>query len=202
MGTIASQITSLTIVYSTVYSDADQRKHQSSASLAFVPGIQRWPVNSQHKWPVMRKKFPLDDVIMFWASNHSPDRRLTARSHEISKPLDLVLNFSNSSEIWQVSRQYCYQDTSKTSQWYDHYNIQSHSFKTKFCGKTCYCLVTRSPDIVLGWRVPIQLFLFIDFHCYFKIIKILFTPWISCTVHLDHWFHWYKEMNQCAENWW
>ena len=36
MGTIASQITSLTIVYSTVYSGADQREHQSSASLAFV----------------------------------------------------------------------------------------------------------------------------------------------------------------------
>ena len=40
MGAMASQITSLTIVYSTVYSDADQRKHQSSASLAFVRGIQ------------------------------------------------------------------------------------------------------------------------------------------------------------------
>ena len=38
---IASQITSLTIVYSTVYSDADQRKYQSSASLAFVWGIHR-----------------------------------------------------------------------------------------------------------------------------------------------------------------
>ena len=46
MGTIASQITSLTIVYSTVYSEADQRKHQSSASLAFVRGIQRGPVAS------------------------------------------------------------------------------------------------------------------------------------------------------------
>ena len=43
MGTIASQITSLTIVYSTVYSDADRRKHQSSASLAFVRGIHRGP---------------------------------------------------------------------------------------------------------------------------------------------------------------
>ena len=42
MGTITSQITSLTIVYSTGYSDADQRKHQSSASLAFVRGIHRW----------------------------------------------------------------------------------------------------------------------------------------------------------------
>ena len=64
MGAIASQITSLTIVYSTVYSDADQRKHQSSASLAFVWGIHRGPVNSPHKWPVTRKMFPFDDVIM------------------------------------------------------------------------------------------------------------------------------------------
>ena len=64
MGTIASQITSLTIVYSTVYSDADQRKHQSSASLAFVRGIHRGPVNSPHKWPVTRKMFPFDDFIM------------------------------------------------------------------------------------------------------------------------------------------
>ena len=65
MGAIASQITSLTIVYSTVYSDADQRKHQSSASLAFVREIHRGPVKSPHKWPVTRKKFPFDDVIMF-----------------------------------------------------------------------------------------------------------------------------------------
>ena len=64
MGAIASQITSLTIVYSTVYSDADQRKHQSSASLAFEWGIHRGPVNSPHKWPVTRKMFPFDDVIM------------------------------------------------------------------------------------------------------------------------------------------
>ena len=64
MGTIASQITSLTTFYSTVYSDADQRKHQSSASLAFVRGIHRGPVNSVHKRPVTRKMFPFDDVIM------------------------------------------------------------------------------------------------------------------------------------------
>ena len=64
MGAIASQITCLTIVYSTVYSDAGQRKHQSSASLAFVQGIHRGPVNSPHKWPVTRKIFPFDDVIM------------------------------------------------------------------------------------------------------------------------------------------
>ena len=64
MDTVASQITSLTVVYSTVYSGADQRKHQSSPSLAFVWGIHRGPVNSPHKWPVTRKMFPFDDVIM------------------------------------------------------------------------------------------------------------------------------------------
>ena len=64
MGAMASQITSLTLVYSIVYSDADQRKHQSSTSLAFVRGIHREPVNSPHKWPVTRKMFPFDDVIM------------------------------------------------------------------------------------------------------------------------------------------
>ena len=68
MGMIASQITSLTVVYSIVYSDVDQRKHQSSASLAFVRGIHRRPVNFPHKWPVTRKMFPFDDVIMYmWA---------------------------------------------------------------------------------------------------------------------------------------
>ena len=51
---VASQITSIPSVYSTVYSGADQRKYQSSASLAFVRGIHRWPVNSPHKGPVTR----------------------------------------------------------------------------------------------------------------------------------------------------
>ena len=64
MGTMASQITSLTIVYSTIYSDADQTNQQSSASLAFVQGIHRGPVNSPHKWPVSHKMFPFDDIIM------------------------------------------------------------------------------------------------------------------------------------------
>ena len=64
MSAMSSQITSLAIVYSTVYSGANQRQHQSSESLAFVRGIQRWPVNSTHKGPVTRKMFPFDDVIM------------------------------------------------------------------------------------------------------------------------------------------
>ena len=40
------------------------KKHQSSASLAFVRGIHQWPVNSLHKWPVTRKLFPFDDIII------------------------------------------------------------------------------------------------------------------------------------------
>ena len=64
MSAMASQTTSLTIVYSAVYSGADHRKHQSSASLAFVREIHRWPVNSPHKGPVTRKMFSFDDVIM------------------------------------------------------------------------------------------------------------------------------------------
>ena len=60
MSAMASQITSLTIVYSTVYS----RKHWSSASLAFVRGIRRWPVNSRHKGLITWKIFLCDSVIM------------------------------------------------------------------------------------------------------------------------------------------
>ena len=64
MGTIASQITSLTIVYSTVYSGADQRKHQIYASPAFVRGNHRGPVNFPHKGPIKRKICLFSDVIM------------------------------------------------------------------------------------------------------------------------------------------
>ena len=70
MSSMASHVTSLTIVYSTVYSGADQRKHQSFTSLAFLMGIHRWPVNSPHKGPVTRKMFPFDDVIMKITTQH------------------------------------------------------------------------------------------------------------------------------------
>ena len=68
MGAMASQITSLTIACSTVYSGTDQRNHQSSASLAFVRGIHRWPVNSPHKWPVT------ENVSIGWR-HHVDDTR-------------------------------------------------------------------------------------------------------------------------------
>ena len=64
MSAVPSQITGVTIIYPTICSDADQRKHQSSTSLAFVWGIDWLPVNFPQKGPVTRKRFPFDDVIM------------------------------------------------------------------------------------------------------------------------------------------
>ena len=102
MGAIVFQITSLAIIYSTVYSCADQRKHQSSASLAFVRGIHRWPVNSPHRWPVTRKIFPFDDFIWWhtfqWSSNQNTTTSMQEKGVEMSaewKPLCFSLNFTH-----------------------------------------------------------------------------------------------------------
>ena len=92
MSTMASQITSLAIVYSTVYSSTDQRKNQSSASLVFVRGIHRWPVDSPHKGPVTRKMFLFDDIIMIrgclsihmsyqYSESHYKDKTVLRSSH-------------------------------------------------------------------------------------------------------------------------
>ena len=81
MSVMASQITSLMIVCSTVCSGADQRKHQSSASLAFLMGIHWWPVNSPHKGPVTWKMFSFDDAIM-----HRLQRASNAESISIFTP--------------------------------------------------------------------------------------------------------------------
>ena len=95
MGAIASQITSFTIVYSMVYSGADQRKHQSSASLAFLRGIHRGPVNAPHKWPVTRKMFSFDDVIIcywwWWWKKSQLLRIETNISNSLSASLSLLM---------------------------------------------------------------------------------------------------------------
>ena len=72
---MASQITGVPIVTSTVCSCSDQRKHQSSASLAFFRGIHRSPANSTQKGPVTRKCFHL--MTSPWISSVSFDRQLT-----------------------------------------------------------------------------------------------------------------------------
>ena len=89
MGTMASKITSLTIVYSTVYSGADQRKHHSSASLAFVRGIHRSPMNSPHKWPVTQKMFPFDDVSLLIAKH--PKYRIQGLDYWVKLMLNSML---------------------------------------------------------------------------------------------------------------
>ena len=62
--TMASQISSLTAVYSTVYSDADQKKTSKLRVTDLCVGNSPGPVNSSHKGPVTREMFPFDDVIM------------------------------------------------------------------------------------------------------------------------------------------
>ena len=62
MGAVASQTTSHTIVYSTVYSDSDQRKHFAKHR---VTGLCVGNSPGPHKRPVTRKIFSFDDVIMF-----------------------------------------------------------------------------------------------------------------------------------------
>ena len=79
MSAIASQITGVAIVSSTVCSGADQRKHQSSTPLAFVREIHRWSVNSPHKGSVTRKMFPFYDVIMSLKEEEAP----TAMAHAV-----------------------------------------------------------------------------------------------------------------------
>ena len=96
---MVSQITSLTITSSTVYSGADQRKHQSSVSMAFVQGIHRRLVNSPHTWPVTRKMFPFDDFIMSF-----PD--VTKVFDEVSLPqyprVTSIVNCHTNVDLWLI----------------------------------------------------------------------------------------------------
>ena len=86
MSVMASQITGVSIVWSSVGSGADQKKHQSSASLAFVRGIHGWSVNCPHKRPITREMFPFDDAIMFTVV---PDMEIATMT--IRRPLDRLI---------------------------------------------------------------------------------------------------------------
>ena len=84
MSAMTSQIM---IIYSTVYSGEDERKHQSSASLAFVRGINRWPVNFPPQGPVTQKMLPIEYVSMWHTSPHM------SRLMAAFRPLRLVTCF-------------------------------------------------------------------------------------------------------------
>ena len=114
MTTMESQITSLTVVYSTVYSDTDQRKHQSSASLAFVKGIHRDRWIPRTKGQLREKCFHLMTTscvpgIMVFMSKPGPDIHSHAYLH-------VGLHILNDKEMlggrleflwWQVKELHC-----------------------------------------------------------------------------------------------
>ena len=143
MGTLASQITSLAIVYSTVYSGTDQRILQSSASLAFVRGIHRGPVNSPHKWPVTRKMFPFDDVIMYYLILLSPISRTFGC---MLAPFNAILVSPRVEYIWAWwSKIYINANTILvlTKPYLIHYNEVNKSRKSR-----CRCV-----DVALNWGI-------------------------------------------------
>ena len=107
MTILASRITSLTVVYSIVYSGVNQRKHQSSASLAFVREIHRGPVNFPHKWPVTRKMFQFDDVIMHpwrWTSRWVT-RSCIPQSHILDWHADVQLGVATHKVTFWMDKQ-------------------------------------------------------------------------------------------------
>ena len=83
MSAMTSQLTGVSIVYSTGCSAADQRKHQRPALLVFVRGIHRWPLNSSHKRLITWKMFSFDYVIMVrcWYYSGSPNTKWYRRSN-------------------------------------------------------------------------------------------------------------------------
>ena len=114
LGTIASVITSLTIVYSTVYSGADQRKHQSSASLVLVRGFLRWPVNSPHK-----RVSNAENVSIRW--------RHHADNHHLKVEKKLICSHYNSDTA--IVAKFC--------TWH-------HSFVVVVCANSCHDLMTSN----------------------------------------------------------
>ena len=92
MSAMASRMTGISIVCSTVCLCADQRK--SSKTLAFVRGIHRQPVDSPHKGPVKRKLFPFYDVIMSSSSSSNNVRLPNFVS-------TLISSFANNDPVWR-----------------------------------------------------------------------------------------------------
>ena len=104
MDAMTSHITSLTIVYSTVYTGADQRKHQSSARHWLCAGNS--PVNSPHKWPVTQKMFPFMTSswhswasVKWWMGQTRPPFCVTQFVQPIRSTLVVMLHTSRITDI-------------------------------------------------------------------------------------------------------
>ena len=106
-------MTGVWIVFSTICSGADVRKHQSPASLTFVSGIHRWPVNSPHKGPVTRKMFPFSEDVMFLEQrgpcnpykpcNHNRYIEIFLRTDKLRKATWKSIILKNKSKFWRTS---------------------------------------------------------------------------------------------------
>ena len=114
LSAMASGITAVSIVYSIVCSGANQRKHQSSASLAFVWGIQWWPANSPQKRPSNAEN------ISIWWRHHDTDVRLC------SGPLYLFLT-GHRTLLKYASSLYLQKYVSFTVHCDDLFDIECHS---------------------------------------------------------------------------
>ena len=127
MGAMASQITSLSLfVYLIVYSGAYQRKHQTSASLAFVRGIHRWPVDSPLKGPVTWKMFPFDDVIMHTQpyTHENKHQFAHAKINQVTRYKDVLLYWDSHYTEKTVSRP-SYFDNGNIHTWKDSLYIET-----------------------------------------------------------------------------
>ena len=147
MSAMASQITSITIVYSSVYSGADQRKHQSSASRAFVRGIHRSPVNSPHNRPVTREIFPFDDVITVVICNFGTDNysnrdyadKMTIYVFTFCHYVLCNINFSNNNNnaimfLLRHANSWCQLD--RFVLYFNHFEVNELYFRRNFLQKT------------------------------------------------------------------
>ena len=160
MGALASQIISLKIVYSIVYSDTGQRKHQSSALLAFVWGIHRGLVNSPHKGPVTWKMFPFDYVIMFWCIVSRPTTKNCAwfiRNFA-------MLKWKNVTELWLALNE------TNPCTW-----IPVTSDRTLQWKQSC-CRKSLSSYLWWNWNWPLM-------HCWLSLVVVHATAlvrWAKC----------------------
>ena len=138
MSVMVSEITSVSIVCSIICSGADQTKHQSSTSLAFVRGIHRSPVDSPHKGPVMWKMFLFDDVIMFmgpelvhhftWCAEWIPWAKMMGASHRrLPSPLNMNHGqYQGSKLIWT-------DDEWTHGPWFN-IKMSSYQYRKSHCG--------------------------------------------------------------------
>ena len=156
MNEMASQITSLTIVYSTVYSGADHRKHQSSASLAFVWGIHRESVKFPHKGPVTRKMLPCDDVVMISRKVYVSHVHICYNWNDINCFFSWI-NSQLVNYLWNFINRYT-KHTSANKMIVDIDICKVHNIQFPIqCIRTCFvpCMCQDSKDFVLKHDQPL-----------------------------------------------